>query len=231
MDSKTINRRKDFAATPTDPLRSVGNVASIASFGLFVIVLAKYVDGRYHRDIETSAQESLVSQSADQQSRLERFQSESNRMQSELKSLDEQSISYTELTQVQDQLLALARKHGCTLKKTSPRAKGTIDFKPVKSSQGLEPNLERTKDAQEDIKAEFELHQAALALNVSGDLVHILSFLKAVREQTWIASADQLTLRREGNTAGNMCLELELVFMSLQRKKSGEFGDSPGPRA
>jgi hypothetical protein len=227
MDTKSKNRRKDFANLPADPLRSLGKIVSIASFGLFVIVLVKYVDGRYHCDLESNAQESLVAQNSDQQQRLERFQSESNRMRAELTQLDEQSITFAELAQVQDQLLALARKHGCTLKKASPRAKGTLDFIPKTHSRQNEPN----KETPEEAKAEFELSQAGLALNVSGDLTHILSFMKAIREQPWIASADQLILRREASTGGNMSLELELIFMSLQRKKSGEFGESPAPRA
>ncbi len=226
MNNGSKTRRKDFSKPPVDPLRSLGKIVSIASFGLFVIVLVKYVDGRYHRQVETVAQETLVAQSSDQQHRLEQFQADSIRMQAELKQFDEQSIIYSELTLVQDQLLALARKHGCTLKKASPRSKGSVEFKPkfkVKEN-------ETSKDVQEDANSEFELHQATLALNVSGDLVHILSFMKAIREQTWIAATDQLTLRREANSGGNMALEMELNFLSLLRKKAMEFGESPAPR-
>jgi hypothetical protein len=62
MENTKKNRRKKLVPTATDPLRSLGKIASIASFGLFVIVLVKYVDGRYHCDFESSAQDSLVAQ-------------------------------------------------------------------------------------------------------------------------------------------------------------------------
>ena len=218
-------RRQDFSK-PTDPIRSLGKIVSIASFGLFVIILLKYVDGRYHCELESSEQESLVAQSTDQHQRLERFQSESNRMQSELKRLDEQTITFAELTQIQDRLLALARQQGCTLKKASPRSKSAVDFKSKAKTQDNQTNSE----GQDEPKAEYELLQAGLALNVSGDLAHILSFMKAVREQPWIASTDQLTLRREASSGGSMSLELELNFLSLQQKKSGEFGETLAPR-
>jgi hypothetical protein len=148
-------------------------------------------------------------------------------MQVELKKFDEQSITFAKLTQVQDQLLALAREHGCTLKKASPRAKGKVDFVPNANLT----EKESSKDAQDEFKAEFELHQCGLALSVAGELAQILSFMRAVREQTWIASADQLFLRREASSGGNMSLELDLNFWSLQKKRSGEFGETQPPKA
>lgn len=227
MNNPTKSRRKDFQKPPTDPIRSLGKIVSIASFGLFVIVVVKYVDGRYHRDVEAVAQASLLVQNTNQHQRLEQFQADSIRMQAELKRFDEQSITFSELTQVQDQLLALARQHGCTLKKASPRSKGIVDFK---SSTNSKEN-EARKDLPDDPHAEFEMHQSCLALNVAGDLVHILSFMKAIREKSWIASTDQLSLRREANSGGNMSLEMELNFLSLQRKKPTEFSEAPAPRA
>lgn len=218
-------RRQDFSK-PTDPIRSLGKIVSIASFGLFVIILAKYVDGRYHCELEAAEQASLVSQNTDQQQRLEQYQADSIRMQAELKQIDEQSITYAELTQVQDQLLALARLHNCTLKKASPRVKGTVDFKAKANSKDTDSN----NDVPEDAVPEFEIHHAGLALNVAGDLTHILSFMKAIREQTWFAATDQLTLRREANSGGSMALEMELNFLSLQRKKTSDFGETPAPR-
>lgn len=217
------SRRKEIAKAPADPLRSVGKIVSIASFGLFVIVLAKYVDGRYHCEVETAARATLAAQSADQQSRLERYQTDSIRMQDELNQIDNQSITFAELTQVQDQLLALARKHDCTLKKASPRNKGTADFKPAKKT------TDNQESVQDDSVPEFEMNQAGLAINVAGDLNHILGFMKAIREQSWIAATDQLTLRREANSGGKMSLEMELNFISLQRKKS-EFGETMSPK-
>lgn len=219
----STTRRKDFTKPPSDPLRSVGKIASIASFGLFVIVLAKYVDGRYHCEVETAARETLAAQSADQQSRLERYQTDSIRMQEELNQIDLQSITFAELTQVQDQLLALARKYDCTLKKASPRIKGTSDFKTAKT------NRDPQESNSDESAPEFEMNQAGLALNVAGDLNQILTFMKAIREQSWFASTDQLTLRREANAGGKMSLEMELNFISLQRKKS-EFGEPVPPR-
>ena len=227
MNTSTQIRRKEIEKSHPDPLRSLGKVVSIASFGLFVIVLFKYVDGRYHCNVEFSAQKSLVAQNSDQHQRLEKFQLESSRMRAELESIDDQSITFSELTQVQDQLLALARQHGCTLKKASPRAKGTVDFKPTIHLT----EKDASKDTLDEIKIEFELQQSVLALNVAGDLTHILSFMKAIRDQPWIASSDQLVLRREANAGGHMSLELELNFLSLQRKKSREFGETPSPKA
>ena len=224
MNTKS-SRRSDYSK-PADPIRSIGKIVSIASFGLFVIIVAKYVDGRYHCEVEAAAQTALVSQNSDQQQRLELYQADSIRMQAELKQIDEQSVSYTELTQVQDQLLALARQNNCTLRKASPRVKGTVDFKTKANSK----DNESYNDGLEDAVPEFEIHQACLVLNVAGDLTRILSFMKAIREQTWVATTEQLTLRRESNNVGGMSLEMELNFLCLQRKKTSDFGETPAPR-
>ena len=227
MNTNTTNRRKEIPKPAADPIRTLGKIASIASFGLFVIILVKYVDGRYHCESETAVQATLVAQNTVQQLRLERYQNDSMRMQAEVKQIDEQSITHSELTQVQDQLLALARQHSCTLKKASPRIKGTVDFKAKIPTKDNETN----KDDPDDRPPEFEMQQAGLSLNVNGELDHILSFMKAIREQAWFVSTDQLTLRREANSGGHMALEIELNFLSLQPKKTSEFGESPSPRA
>ena len=227
MNTTTNTRRKDIAKSLSDPIRSLGKVVSIASFGLFVIILVKYVDGRYHCESETAAQATLVLQSTNQQLRLERYENDAIRMQAELKQLDEQSVTYAELNLVQDHLLALARRYSCTLKKASPRVKGTIDFKTRLNTKDNESN----RDGPDDALPEFELQQAGLSLNLSGDLDHLIAFMKAIREQAWFVSTDQLTLRREANIGGNMALEIELNFLSLQPKRTSEFGESPSPRA
>ena len=147
-------------------------------------------------------------------------------MQVNLKRIEEQSITFAELTQVQDQLLALAKEHPCTLKKASPRVKGTTDFKPSRESNDRPGNPE----TYDEVAVEFQVNQAGLAINVAGELDHILSFMKAVREKTWFACTDQLTLRREANTGGKMALEMELNFMSLQRKNSPEFDLANAPK-
>ncbi len=94
-------------STPTDPLRTIGRVASIASFGLFVIIVVNYVDARYEYTSELATQESLLAQESEQQLRLAEYQAAAEKMESELDTLARRAIGESELATVQDRCWSL----------------------------------------------------------------------------------------------------------------------------
>jgi hypothetical protein len=209
-------QRRVVAAKSMDPIRTLGKVSSIATFGLFVIILIQYVDARNSRMAEMEDQQSLISQETVSELRVARYQADAKTLNEQLKGYEEQAITFRKLNQVQDELLILAKKHGCTLKKASPRERETIPF-GNETSQNKEPSSD-PNDPNSN-KRELELIQSSLSLNIAGDLNHIVTFLKAIRDQPWIAQTSQLILRREQNTNGGMSLEMELTFGKLQIKQ------------
>jgi hypothetical protein len=196
-----------------DPLRTIGRVSTFATFGLFVIVVAKYVDSRSRIETEMASQEQLVVLGSEQQEQLLRFRSDAPRMQREWDAIEARSIQESELPAVQDRILALAREHGCQSKKASPRNSQARPFEAGAAERG-------SANAPEGIKSPFEIHEVGLALSIEGDLEHTLEFLRALQRQTWYATASQIVLRRDPAKPGNMALELELKFASLHRKRS-----------
>jgi hypothetical protein len=209
-------QRRIVAIKATDPIRTLGKVSSIATFGLFVIILIQYVDARNSRMAEMEDQESLISQETLSEMRVDRYRADSKAFNQQLKGYDEQAITFSKLNQVQDELLILAKKHGCTLKKASPRDRETV---PFGNDSDQEKEVSSDPNDPNSSKHELELIQSSLSLNIAGDLNHIVAFLKAIRDQPWIAQTSQLILRREQNTNGGMSLEMELTFGKLQIKQ------------
>ncbi len=211
----------------TDPIQTLGKLSSVVSFGLFVIILIKYVDGRYSRESESAMQQTLAFQEEENQRKLIQYESDSKELLAELERFEEDTISFSELEKVQDEFLLLATKYGCTLKKASPNEKQTVPFL-LGSRSSFDATASTSTQPNEE--AEFETPRCGLVLSLSGDLGSVMAFVKAVREKSWITSTSQLSLRRDSSVAGIMSLEMELTFLCLQRKLSAEQQASSLPR-
>ena len=208
--------RKNARKNAVDPIQTLGKCASFASFGLFVIIGINYVDARYKYATELSVQEDLIAQDNEQRQRLDQFHTDSDQMNSQLSAFDKRAISEAELSNVQDQLLGLAKKHDCTIKKASPRGVLVRELITIKPS-GLQPNADDPNKVPGMGHKEFEVHDAGLALNIEGELKATLEFLEAVKKQPWLTSTRQLVLRRDPIQASRISTELELRFASLHQ--------------
>ncbi len=208
--------RKNAVKPAVDPIQTLGKCASFASFGLFVIIGINYVDARYEYTRELSVQEDLIAQDSEQQQRLDQFHADSEQMNSQLSEFDKRAISEAKLSDVQDQLLGLAKKHDCTIKKASPRGVLVRELTTHKPS-GSEANANDPNNLPGTVHKEFEVHDAGLALNIEGELKATLDFLEAVNRQPWFTSTRQLVLRRDPSQPSRISTELELRFASLRQ--------------
>lgn len=208
--------RKNAVKPAVDPIQTLGKCASFASFGLFVIIGINYVDARYEYTRELSVQEDLIAQDSEQQQRLDQFHADSERMGSQLSEFEKRAISEAELSEVQDQLLSLAKEHNCTIKKASPRGVLVREFTTSKPT-GLEANVNDPNRVPGTVHKEFEIHDAGLALNIEGELKATLDFLETVKKQPWFTSTRQLVLRRDPSQPSRIATELELRFASLHQ--------------
>ncbi len=213
-----------------DPIRSLGRTATFASFGLFVIIGINYADAHSRYRAELENQESLAAQESEQRFRLERYHNEAERLNTALAELEKRTILEAELASVQDQLLSLAKECGCTIKKASPRGKFVRNFedKSLANNVGVTPITLNDGSLQRD--AQFEVHDACLALSIEGDLKPTMDFLQAIKLLPWIASTRQLVLRRDPARASYLATELELQFSSLHECQNRSAGDPP-PRS
>ncbi len=221
----TMTKQKLLKHT-VDPIRTVGRIASFASFGLFVIIVINYVDAHSRYRIELDNQESLAAQEGEQRLRLEQFQAEAERLNFAVAELEKRAILESELASVQDQLLAIAKEHGCLIKKASPRGTMLRNFedktKPKQADASPVPN-----DLSLPKESRFEIHDATLALSIEGDLTPTMAFLEEVKQLPWFASTRQLVLRRDPNRASYLATELELQFSSLHEIQNRSSSDAP----
>jgi hypothetical protein len=207
-----------------DPIRSVGRLASFASFGLFVIIVINYADAHSRYCSELENQESLAAQEGEQRHRLEQFQAEAERLNAAIAELEKRAILESELASVQDQLLAIAKEHGCLIKKASPRGTMVRNFED-KTMPKREDAVVASNESSTQQDKRFEIHDATLALSIEGDLTPTMAFLEALKKLPWLASTRQLVLRRDANRASYLATELELQFSSLheiQNRSAGE---------
>lgn len=207
-----------------DPIQTLGRVASLASFGLFVIIVLGYVDSRNGVFEEMQSQNVLLSLGAEQQQQLDEFRSRSESLTGELEKAEQRAITEPELAAVQDEILALAKHHGCMPKKASPRGKQVRDFV---SDLGTADRPGSDIDPRHGL---LEIQEIGLALSIEGDLKHTLEFLQAVRKQPWYCSVGQMVVRRDPVKASNMSLEMDLRFSSLHRKQKDTDPAASPPR-
>lgn len=198
-----------------DPIQTLGRVAALASFGLFVIIILGYVDSRNRVFEEMQSQDVLLTLGTEQQQQLEEFRNRSASLTKELEEAERRAITETELTAVQDEILALAKQHGCMPKKASPRSKQVRDLVSLR-----QPGTSEQPGLQGDPRyGLLEVQELGLALSIEGDLKHTLEFLQAIKKQPWYCSTSQMVIRRDPVKASNMALEMDLKFLSLQRKQ------------
>lgn len=212
-----------------DPIRSIGRLASFASFGLFVIIVINYVDAHSRYTTELESQESLAAQDSEQRLRLEQYHAEAERLNTAIAELDKRAIVESELASVQDQLLGLAKEYGCTIKKASPRGKLVRNFED-KTRPRIGDVPFTLNDGSIQREKQFEIHDACLALSIEGDLKPTMAFLEAVKQLPWLVTTRQLVLRRDPNRASYLATELELQFSSLHECQNRSAGD-PLPRS
>lgn len=198
-----------------DPIRVLGRVSSLASFGLFVIIALGYVDSRNSILEEIASQDVLLSAGSEQQLKVEEYRSRAESLGKVLADIEHRAITESELTAVQDEILALAKQHGCMPKKASPRNMQVRDFPSVSLHRPMDqPGIENDPK-----QVQLEIQEVGLALSIEGDLKHTLDFLSAIKQQTWYCSTSQLVLRRDPTKASQMTLEMDLRFSSLHRKQ------------
>ena len=209
--------KKRSVSAASDPLLLVGRVSSIASFGLFVIFVANYVDARMKNAQEVKFQEQLIAESSEQQILLDQFKAEASKWDQETQQLNQRAISEEEIASIQDKLIELAKMHGCTLKKVSPRS---VYVRPLVEKKSLSNATEHREEASgmPGNREEFEVHEAGLTLSSEGDFQSTLRLLDAIKNANWFISTHQLVLRRDPAQASILAMELELNFLSLKLK-------------
>jgi hypothetical protein len=207
--------KNDTTKRPGDPIENVGKVSAVVSFGLFVILGIKYVDGVYNRSSDTAVEQEIVQLESENRVKIEEFQANAASIHRELTDFELNTIEFQELTTVQDELLALSKRCNCTLKKAAPAEKQTLPF-VLRSQPSETTNSGDTTSEQETIP--YETPQCSLALSVAGDLDSITRYLAALRDKPWITTTSQLSLRRDPATSGGMSMEMELVFWSLRAR-------------
>jgi hypothetical protein len=220
-----MTRQKILKHT-VDPIRNVGRVATFASFGLFVIIVINYADAHSRYSTELENQESLAAQESEQRLRLEEFQLEAERLNNAIAELEKRAILESELASVQDELLAIAKEHGCKIKKASPRGTTIRNFED-KTKKKREDATVALNDGSMQQDKRFEIHDATLAVSIEGDLIPTMAFLEAVKKLPWLASTRQLVLRRDSNRASYLATELELQFSSLRETNNRVAGGGP----
>ncbi len=221
--------KKNNSKPAVDVIRSLGRIVSVFFFGLVVVSVLRFVDDHYRVAAELAVQEGLVGANSEKQQELANYRENAKAIESSLAQWDARAIDESELNQVQDQLVALAKSFKCTLKKASPRGNLIRDFesegtdKKVPQANGMQSGMQQT---------EFEILEVGLAVSVEGELKSTMQFLEAIKQQKWICTTNQLVLRRDPSKSGHVALELELGFQSLRRKpqqnQNANFGS---PRA
>jgi hypothetical protein len=208
--------KKSSISSSSDPLRLIGRVSSIASFGLFVILAANYVDARIKNAQEVRIQEELVAETSLQQVQLEKFKAEATKWDQDLDLWNERAITEEEIAGIQNELIELAKKHSCTLKKVSQRG---VFVRPL-----IEKNPTNSGETREEVSGlpngqkEFEVHEVGLTLSSEGDFQNTLRLLDAIKNSNWITSTHQLVLRRDPAQASMLVMDLEINFASLKLK-------------
>ncbi len=67
----------------------------------------------------------------------------------------------------------------------------------------------------------LQIHDTGLALSIEGELKSTMAFLEALRAEPWFTATHQLSLQRDPSRPSYLATELELRFMSLERKTDG----------
>jgi hypothetical protein len=165
---------------------------------------------------EVKNQEQLIAESSEQQILLEQFKAEASKWDQEIEQLNQRAITEEEIASIQDKLIELAKKHGCTLKKVSPRS---VYIRPLVEKNPT--NAAEHRDETSGLpgsRREFEVHEAGLTLSSEGDFQNTLRLLDAIKNANWLTSTHQLVLRRDPVQASILAMELELNFLSLKLK-------------
>jgi hypothetical protein len=208
--------KKRSITTSSDPLRLVGRVSTITSYGLFVILVVNYVDARMKNAQEVKILEQLTTEHSDQQVLLEQFKADASKWEQEIDQLNQRAISEEEIASIQDKLIELTKKHGCTLKKVSPRS---VYIRPLIETDST-PSTEHREinSGMPGSRKEFEVHEAGLTLSSEGDFQNTLRLIDAIKNANWFTSTHQLVLRRDPAQTSILAMELELNFLSLKLK-------------
>lgn len=208
--------KKSSLSNSSDPLRLIGRASSIASFGLFVILAANCVDARIKNAQEIRIQEDLVAETSLQQIQLEQFKTEASKWDHDIELLNERAVTEEEIAGIQNELIELAKKNSCTLKKVTQRG---VLVRPL-----IEKNQNKPGEAREEnsglpsVQKELEVHEAGLTLSSEGDFQNTLRLLEAIKNSNWITSTHQLVLRRDPAQASMLIMDLEITFLSLKIK-------------
>ncbi|WP_404304709.1 hypothetical protein [Neorhodopirellula lusitana] len=185
--------------------------ATVAGVSLLVVIvlgLPRFNEGR-QLSADLQAFTKLEQEFESTQQRNRRLSRIEQKLHSQKEVLINQNVTPEQISGVRDELIAIVRKHGGSLR--------LLEIQDGQSrvwgDQGDDPhNRDRPEMGME---SEFELHSHTVSLAVTGSLKAALAITRTLSDGYWLVSIETMVLKPRDSTSRIVSLELGLTLFGL----------------
>ena len=137
-------------------------------------------------------------------------------VQSKIDQLDAAMITSEEMAAVQTELMELARRSGCRLRKATMQAGSRETWELEKDP------TEEEDDEYDSEESPYTLGTELISLSLTGTLEQVSSFLTELHEKPWLMTIAQINLAHSPDEEETLIVEASLTFYRLTKKTTQE---------